>query len=1132
MRYERLLGGTLVAALAASSIAASGQTASERNEFFEKRVRPVLAQRCYSCHSAQQQIAGIRLDSPVFIAGSSAKNHKIVLPGDPSKSALIQTIRYDGAIRMPPVGKIPQAEIDALTKWVAQGANWPVENARASNALANRSALDQASKLWSLQPVSKPEIPAVRQKAWVKNPIDSFILSSLEAKGLTPNPPADRRTLLRRVSYDLIGLPPTPAETSDFEKDASSNAYEKAVDRLLASPHYGERWGRYWLDIARYADTKGGPQFGFPGEESRYPFAHVYRDWVIQALNDDMPYDRFLTYQIAADRMNLEGSRKHLAALGFLTLGRRNANDQQDLIDDRIDVVMRGTQGLTVSCARCHDHKFDPIPTADYYSLSGVFSGSAEKTVMLASNSNPDEEARVRRFEVDRGVREGKISQFLEAKRLEQMEHTRTHLADYLLAAEDPLERQGGGDETISGLKIQLIAQWKQFLTSNRNSANPILIPWSAYFSLPPSQWQAKSPSLAAKFANDGKLNPLISKLFAVSPPATRTELARRYAGVLASVESHWRKALKSAAQGGSSPPSSLPDRNEEQVRQLLYGNGLIEVDPGQVETLLKEADRNRLVALRLNVQRLMESPSSPSHALVLEDIPGIPNPRILLRGDLATPGEEVPRRFLLAVAGEKRQPFVDGSGRLELAKAIANSSNPLTGRVMANRVWLGHFGQGIVRTPSDFGTRGEAPSHPELLDWLASKLAEGGEGGRNPWSLKALHKLILLSNAYQQSDEDNPEARKADPENRLFWRMNRRRLDFEQMRDTLLVAGGEIDKTIGGSSVEITRAPFSRRRTLYALVDRSNLPAMYRVFDFANPDAHVASRYVTTSPQQSLFLLNSPFVIAQAKRFAATESFAQATDIRRKIREIYLELFGREPSGHEIEVGEKFLSSAIVRENDVRTRKPSPWLYGFGEYDPVTKRVKSFTPLPYWSGEVWQSGLFLPDPDAGSLSLSASGGAPGVDLRHAAIRRWVAPKGGFISIAGTLRHLSINGDGIRGRIVSSRVGEVGSWNVKYMGQETNVTDIAVQKGDTIDFVTDCLKDDTEDAFSWDPILTLTSSPAVNRTGQAGKFREAGVRWSSVADFNGPPEEAIRPLTPLEKYAQTLLLSNELAFVD
>ena len=396
-------------------------------------------------------------------------------------------------------------------------------------------------------------------------------------------------------------------------------------------------------------------------------------------------------------------------------------------------------------------------------------------------------------------------------------------------------------------------------------------------------------------------------------------------------------------------------------------------------------------------------------------------------------------------------------------------------------------------------------------------------------WSLKKLHKLILLSRAYQQGSDDVQEARKTDSENRLVWRMNRRRLDFEAMRDTLLTAGGELDATIGGRSVDITRPPFSRRRAVYAMVDRSNLPSLYRVFDFANPDAHTAERFVTTSPQQSLFMMNSPFVVEQTRRLANRPEMSGKADDSTRIKALYHTLFNRAPTDREISIGQKFLQAAIKREAENRARKPSPWSYGFGEVDEAAKRVKRFTPLPYFTGDTWQVGMFNPDPDLGGLSLDAGGGTPGSDREHVVIRRWTAPKDGVVSVEGTIRHLSINGDGVRVRIISSRSGEVGSLKVYYSSKELNAEKIVVKKDDTLDFVADCGNDDVEDRFLWSLTLKMTSGAAVSKT---SRFREAAIQWNAQDGFGGPSEEEIRPLTPWEKYAQALLLSNEFAFVD
>ena len=1121
-----LLTGVLLCACLTSGpaqTAAPPAPTAEQAEFFEKRIRPVLAQRCYSCHGSQVQASGLRLDSATAITRPTAAGRIPITPGSPAQSAVIQAIRYDGAIKMPPQGKLAANEIDALTQWVKMGAPWPAGVVKETHE-GEAALLEAARRHWSLRPVVKPRVPAVQAAAWVHNPIDAFIRSAQEAQGISPASPADRRTLLRRITYDLTGLPPTPAEIDNFLADASPTAYEKAVDRLLASPRYGERWGRYWLDIARYADTRGSILPGLQGDESRYPFAYTYRDWVVRSLNEDIPYDKFLLYQIAADQVALGDDRRPLAALGFLTLGPRSLNGEPDVMDDRIDVVMRGTQALTVTCARCHDHKFDPVPTKDYYSLYGVFAASTEKTVPLLSG--PDARTAMAEFDREKQAREARVAQYLQMKKAELQAHTRAHFSDYLQAASDPIETNAGGEETVSGLKTALIARWRQAANAAKNAASPVLSPWMAFAALPYAQFAAKAPALAARYAeNPGRrINPIIARVFAGPSPASLPALAVRYGRALAAVDLHWQQAVQSAQARRSTPPSALPDPAEEEIRKFLYaGPGVAAISDDQVEGLLKEKDQAHLQALRRGISQLMASPIAPPHALILDDVNGAENPRVFVRGDQSTPGEAIPRRFLLCLAGEKREPFQHGSGRLELAQDIISPTNPLTARVMVNRIWLGHFGQGIVRTPSDFGTRGELPSHPELLDWLASYFVENG------WSMKKLHRLILLSSAYQQSDEDNPENRKIDPDNRLTWRMNRRRLDFEEMRDGLLSVSGGVDETMGDRSVEITRAPFSRRRTLYAMVDRSNLPSMYRVFDFANPDAHTAERFVTTSPQQSLFLLNSPFVVEQAKRLAARPELSGSTDTKARIAELYKLVYGRAPSEREFAIGEAFLKSAIVRQAETRSARPSPWSYGFGEVDETTKRVKSFSPLPYWTGEGWQTGIFLPDPDFGSLLLDAGGGSPGSDKQHAVIRRWTAPRDGVVSIAGQIKHLNINGDGIHARIVSSRSGELGSWKVFYTFKDATVAGITVKKGDTIDFVVDCGGDDVEDRFLWAPTLTLTSGEATPRK---SRFREAGIRWNAQDDFGGPAEESARPLTPLEKYAQILLLSNEFAFVD
>jgi hypothetical protein len=726
--------------------AADRATAPQALDFFESRVRPVLVEHCFTCHGPKRQQAGLRLDSRAALLKGS-DNGPVLTLGEPDKSPLIQALRYAGELKMPPKGKLPAAAIEAVTTWIKMGAPWPEVQAAKVGANPETAATGH----WAFQPVRSPTQPKVRDTAWVQSPVDAFILAGLEARGLAVAPPTDRRTLLRRVTFDLTGLPPTPDEVAAFEADPSADAYARVVDRLLASPRYGERWGRYWLDVARYADTKG---YVFE-EERRYPYAYTYRDYVIRAFNEDLPYDRFILQQLAADQLPLGADKQPLAAMGFLTVGRRFLNNVHDIIDDRLDVLTRGTLGLTVSCARCHDHKFDPIPTADYYSLYGVFANSVEPRDLPLLGPPQRTEAYVA-FERELQTREQAVTKF-------QEEH-----------------------------KTELAARNRKF--------------------------------------------------------------------------------------------------------------------------------RDQLRALQKKVEQWkVTGPGSPPRAMVLEDKPQPASPRVFLRGNPGNPGPEVPRQFLRVLAGDQRKPFTRGSGRLELAQAIASKDNPLTARVLVNRVWLHHFGAGLVRTPSDFGLRSEPPTHPELLDYLAARFVHDG------WSIKNLHRLILLSSAYQQSSDGDPRLLALDPDNRLLGRMNRQRLDFEALRDALLAAAGHLDVRMGGAPVDLLARPFSPRRTVYGFIDRQNLPGMFRTFDFASPDTHNPQRYHTTVPQQALFLMNSPFVQEQARRLLARPEVQAESDPVQRIQALHRLLYGRAASPEEIALAHRFLDTA-PSEAGPAGRGFTPW--------------------------------------------------------------------------------------------------------------------------------------------------------------------------------------------------------------
>ncbi len=621
---------------------------------------------------------------------------------------------------------------------------------------------------WAFQPVTQPAIPKVKYPAETVTAIDAFVLEKLAAKGLSLSPPADRATLIRRASFDLIGLPPTPEEVQAFVDDSSPDAFSRLVDRLLASPRYGERWGRHWLDVARYSDTKG--EIKRQRDTPVYPYAWTYRDYVIRAFNEDKPYDRFILEQIAADQLPSTGGNSALAALGFLTLGERFQNNENDIINDRIDVVTKGFLGLTVSCARCHDHPFDPVPTKDYYSLHGVFASSLEPRV------------------------------------------------------------------------------------------RPILGP-------DPS----RSPQYATYYEQ-------------------RMALERELDGL---------RPKAREAQG-----------DQKQRRELVRE---------RIELL------NRIDTLDLT------HPGAPPRANAMVDSASPQDSRVHLRGEAENRGPVVPRQFLECLSGPVRKPFTSGSGRIDLARAIASTNNPVTARVMVNRVWQHHFGEGLVATPDDFGSMGAAPTHPELLDYLATYFMRHG------WSVKKLHREMLLTRVYQQASANRPTAAEVDPFNRLLWRQNIRRLEFEPMRDLLLAVGGAIDTNMFGPPVPLaststgrgrrittvltpTRDPrdvgYTTRRTVYGYIDRADLPEVFNHFDFANPDLSNGHRHRTTVPQQALYLMNSPLVIEQARRVAERSDVSACVTDEARVERMYEVIYQRRPTADEIRMGIAFVREAATPED------------------------------------------------------------------------------------------------------------------------------------------------------------------------------------------------------------------------
>jgi Protein of unknown function (DUF1553)/Protein of unknown function (DUF1549) len=964
---------------------------------------------------------------------------------------------------------------------------------------------------WAFQKPTKVAVPNVKHAAWAPTTLDRFIVAALEAKGLSPSPPADRRTLLRRVTFDLTGLPPTPVEIDAFLRDDSPDAFAEVVDRLLASPAYGERWGRHWLDLARYADGRG------PGADDDGAFAYTYRDWVIRAFNEDMPYDRFIVRQIAADHLGLGADNRDLAALGFLTLGRPFDGNADDVIDDRLDVIFRGLQGLTLTCARCHDHKYDPIPTKDYYSLHGVFGGVEEKEVPLFAG-DPDRAA-YKTWAKELRRRRRAFAHFVEAERALQLGAYRRLADRYLLAATEP-DPKVGDDGKRKRLSSYVVNRWCNLLDDTRDDFHPVLAPWHAFAALKPDRFAAEAAKLAEQFAanqdEDRKLNEQVAKLFEGRPPASLKDVARRYGLLFARVDRSWQGKLAEADRQDEDPPTALDDAADEEIRQLLYADGPLDAPDNEIREMLEDEKLQEYDALQGAIQAWRIGPEAIPHARVLRDPDEPATPHIFIRGKSDNLGSEVPRQLPIILAPNDRKPFVRGTGRLELAQAIAARDNPLTARVWVNRVWLHHFGQALVRTPSDFGLHGAEPTHPELLDWLALRFMQDG------WSTKKLHRLILLSQTYRQASADHPEARQVDPDNRLLWRMNRRRLEVEALRDATLAVAGNLDDTVGGRPVRLTDEPLSRRRTVYLEVDRQMLPGILRAFDFANPDLHAPRRHETIGPQQALFMLNSAFLAEQARVFARRIEDLRPANQTAWIRHAYALAMGRDAQPAEVALSLEFLKKACLLSDLGPPAPPVIWHYGYGRWDAKEQRVADFRPLPLFKDDTWQGGPELPDPKLSWLMLNAEGGHPGEGPAQVVVRRWNAPRAGVVTVDGILRHQldepEAAADGVRGQIVVAKGGVLKSVVAFKSARFTRLKQVRVEAGETIDFVVDCRANLNNDSFTWPVTITLAAS------GYEQTF-------NSVEDFRGPPPP-VQLLSPRAKLAQVLLMANEFQFVD
>lgn len=940
---------------------------------FEQHVRPILKAYCIDCHGGQadpEAELDLRLARFIVKGGDSGAAVDVAQPG---KSLLLKQMKSG---KMPPgEKKVPADQIAMIERWISQGAKAVNDEPQSLAPGMHISAEDRAQ--WAYQPRNRPMPPAVPPGERAITPIDAFILATLREQKRTFAPEADRRTLIIRASIDLTGLAPTNAEIETFLADKAEGAYERLLDRLLASPHYGERWARHWLDVAGYADSEGNGN-----EDSPRPHAYKYRDYVIRSFNADKPLSDFIIEQLAGDELVPQPWNQlpadqldKLIATGFL----RNAPDPtasgggdvpllaNQVMTDTIKIVGSSLYGMTIACAQCHDHRYDPISQEDYFRLRAVF----EPALNPQNWRRPGQRMISLYTDADRA----KVAQInAEAQKLREARAAKEHV--FILEAFEK--------------NLAMFPQEKRQ-------------PLREAFLLPANKRTAEQ-----------------AKLLADNPSANVT------AGVLYQYDQAKADELKKDQESIAAKEAERPV--EDFVRVLNE-------QPGQIPvTHLHHRGDHR----------------QPKHPLA--------------PGDLTIAAREG-ERFEIPLIDPQRK---DSTGRrLALAKHLTSGKQPMLPRVLVNRIWLNHFGRGLVDTPGDFGALGVKPTHPQLLDWLADELVARG------WSMKQMHKLIMTSAVYRQSSRASiPSPSDTGHEDRYYGRFPLRRLDAEIIRDRMLDVAGVLDRTMLGPAVAVAEDSVgmaiaqgdSPRRSIYLQVKRGKPESFLAAFDVATPSPNCERRVTSTTSPQALMLMNSEFVLKRAADLAAR--------VRRET-----------PPDFAGELASKALPS----------RRPADaWSFGYGSLDEMSQRITTFTVLPHFTGGAWQGGAALPDAKLGWVILHGSGGHTGDNPGYAAIRRFTAPMAGKLAITGKLNHPSPNGDGVRGRIVSSRAGVVGTWIAKTGEQTTNAAAFEVQVGDTIDFVADCIANVNSDSFNWVVDLSLTND--------AGK----SAAWNSAADFHGP----------------------------
>jgi hypothetical protein len=923
--------------------AAAAEPTPEQAEFFETKVRPVLVEHCYKCHSAdtkKQPKGGLRVDGRALLL-QGGDGGPAVVPGDPGKSKLIEAVRYGNPdLQMPPKAKLPAAVVADLEKWVKDGAPWPGDAAAASVKKSEFDLQKRKAEHWAWRPVRPQAPPAVKDAGWPTDPVDRFILARLEAKGLKPAPPTAKHVWLRRVTFALTGLPPTPDEVTAFQKDDAPEAFARVADRLLASPHFGERWGRHWLDLVRYAESRGHES------DPDIPNAYQYRDYVVRALNADVPYHRLVQEHIAGDVLDPRidpktGANESVIGTGFWHLGEEVHSpvdvrqDQADRLDNRIDVLTKAFLGLTVSCARCHDHKFDAISTKDFYALYGLLEGSGYRQVRIDGwEQNRQVAAALAELRKQSVSREAQPSATYQswlagAKVVIDYAHLKPGewLPDDVTFGAGPRPagsvslRQVNGKPTphVEERTAAVFDRFWSRLTTTPADTGPL-------GKLPRAGFTVRTPTFTLERNNLYYLVRGGGSAYAAACGHTVIH-GPLHGGLVRAIpnadEYRWVAHKLDGYRGLPLHAELTADPNTDFAVALVVqaDEPPPEVPPAaDVVVDMDRAAGERLAAAEkeLATKAVWESRLAPA----LLDGTGV-DERVFVRGNPRSPGEVAPRRSLEALAGADRIKHDRGSGRLELAAQLTDpAQNPFIARVAVNRVWHHLFGRGIVASTDNFGVLGEPPTHPELLDYLATEFVRDG------WSAKRLIRRLVLSSAYRMSSTPDPAAEKADPTNQLLHHFRLKRLEGEAIRDAMLAVSGRLDRTAGGPPVPIHLTPFldgrgrpdksgpldgDGRRSLYLAVRRNFLPPMLLAFDTPIPFSTVGRRQVSNVPAQALILMNDPFVHAQAEAWAKRVLDMPAGE---RVRGMYLAAFGRPPTDEELTACRAFVDG---KEKDVK---------------------------------------------------------------------------------------------------------------------------------------------------------------------------------------------------------------------